>query len=312
MLLSKRLLIVVASIASCFIATRLTLLIWARRSIPALFQGQLATYWWISTLLGLFVVIVAVAGTIWLLRSSWAQERRQARIEQLAEVGLLAGGLAHEIRNPLGAMQTSIALLRRQTGPLKDEKLTTRLNRLERATQQLNELLTDFLAYARPSEDQSEETSLAKLIRELRDFVELDFEQARVRIEIEAPETLPTIHVDPAKLKRAILNLMINARQAMPEGGLLRLRITTLPADHVTLEVMDNGIGIAPEDQKQIFKTFFSTKKGGTGLGLPVVHRTVEDCGGTLSFTSTPGKGTTFRIVLPTARRRQSTLPLLR
>jgi len=261
--------------------------------------------WWTADTI---LTVVLLGGTValcgWLAVRVRCQDQEQARLEKRAEIGLLAGGLAHEIRNTLNAMHTQIALLRKQLSP-QTGSASQWMGQLERAVAELEEFVTEFLAFARPARDQLEEVDLAALIGSLLDFMALDLEQGKVTVVTEFDTDLPAVYVDAGKLKRALLNLFINARQAMPEGGTLTVRARKGETGEVVVEVQDTGCGIPEEDRPRIFQTFFSTKPEGTGLGLAVVKRTVEDFGGRVAFTSEVGRGTTFRISLPTAQRRR-------
>jgi signal transduction histidine kinase len=251
------------------------------------------------------LLFAAVAGCFWLTSRARHRDREQARVQHLAEVGLLAGGLAHEIRNTLNAMHSQIGLLRKQLPPGFD---CQRTGQLEGAVVELDQLLSDFLAFARPANDSLEKVDLGPLIADLLEFAALDLEQGRVRAVTELSPDLPSVYVDRAKLKRALLNLIINARQAMPDGGTLTVGSHPDPSGDPVIEVHDSGCGIPDEDRPRVFQTFFSTKPDGTGLGLAVVKRTIEDFGGQVTFDSEIGRGTTFRISLPTAERRRVTL----
>jgi signal transduction histidine kinase len=266
-----------------------------RRQFPA---------WMLETALiaGLLLLTVAVCG--WLAARARHRDWEQARAEHRTEIGLLAGGLAHEIRNTLNAMHSQIALLRKYL-PADAEPARQRITLIERAVADLEELVSEFLTFARPAKDQLEDVNLPSLIRSVLDFVALDLEQARVVVRTEMAPALPPVYADVAKLKRALLNLVINARQAMPEGGTLTVRAWPSERGEILIEVSDTGCGIPAEDRANIFRTFFSTKSGGTGLGLAIVQRTIEDCGGRIAFDSEVGRGTTFRICLPTAERRR-------
>src|SRR5262249_45326395 len=161
-----------------------------------------------------------------------------------------------EIRNTLNAMNTHIALLRKQTSQLTDSPVPRRIDQLERTVGSLDELLHEFLAVARPAQDQPQEAAPEQLAREVLEFVGFDLESSRVRVETDFAPDVPRVLVDPAKLKRALLNLVINARQAMPEGGVLTLRVAP-DAGGVVIEVTDTGCGIPEEQQERIFQTFF-------------------------------------------------------
>ncbi len=305
--LRRSLILVLIGIAIAFLLTRLLLMRWARAHAPVSDLAFLEQYWLISSTLSATLILLTVLASLWLLRKIRVSERSQARIERLAEIGLLAGGLAHEIRNPLNAMQTHLSLLRRKVNAKDEDATHKKINQLERATQILSELVTDFLSYARPNPGNLQEICPAQLLREVVSFVELDLEQSQVEICLEIQDNLPKINVDRDQFKRALLNLIINARQAMPEGGKLTLRCHSVGSQQVRIEVSDTGIGIPPEEQTHIFETFFSTKKEGTGLGLAIVKRTIEDVNGHIDFESKPGQGTTFRILLPGKRTRDAT-----
>lgn len=264
--------------------------------------------WGLETVGTSLILLTAVAGCGWLAARARRRDHEQAHVEHLAEVGLLAGGLAHEIRNSLNAMHSQLALLRKHLPLDAGSQACQRAGQVERAMAELEELVGDFLAFARPAKDRPEEVDLAALVGEVLEFAALDLEQGRVKVATGLGPSLPPVYADAGKLKRALLNLIINARQAMPEGGTLTIRARPAEKDAVVVEVSDTGCGIPEEDRSRIFQTFFSTKPGGTGLGLAVVRRTVEVCGGRIAFDSEVGRGTTFRIHLPAAERRRVTL----
>jgi len=261
---------------------------------------------WFELLLEGGVVAAGVFAAWRVLRREKDRERRRQRLDHLAQVGMLAGGLAHEMRNYLNALRTHIALARKAADSNVGES-RRRIEKLEATTGTLEELLADFLTFARPLEDQLEEFHVAELVREVVDFAGLDMEQAGVEVRTHVEPGTPPVWADRAKLKRAVLNLLVNARQAMPEGGSVHVRVGTA-GDGVLIEVADEGCGIPEEDRPHVFDSFFSTKSEGSGLGLAIVKRTIEDHSGTISFKSTVGRGTTFRIVLPSARLRRAML----
>lgn len=306
--LRRPLLLLILFIVGAFLLARLFMVSWAWSNAPDVVHAFLERYWLFSSILSGTILILAALGAAWYMARLRRYEREQARAQRLAEIGLLSGGLAHEIRNPLNAMRAHIGLLRRKVASGDQEAAMRKVNQLETATQHLEQLLTDFLSYARPVADHLEEMAPGPLIHQALDFVELDLEQAGVEVVREIPEALPPVYIDADKLKRSLLNLFINARQAMPQGGTLTIRAKPLESSKVLIEVCDTGEGIPLESQPRIFETFFSTKREGTGLGLAVVKRTVEDLGGTIRFRSEPGVGTTFQIELPTSHRRRAIL----
>lgn len=267
---------------------------------------QLSHYLWIETAADIVVWLAAVGAISWLARRAAEVESNRRRLEHLAHVALLAGGLAHEVRNHLNALGAYISLLRK-SAPSTDGELVQGIEKLERVSTGLDELLTDFLTLTRPVKDQLEQVDLSALAREVIDYLALDLEQARVEARVDGAPGVPPVVGDRGKLRRVILNLLVNARQAMPQGGKATVRLRSREGQ-VQLDVEDTGCGIPPEEQPRIFEAFFSTKDDGTGLGLAVAKRTVEDLGGQISFKSRPGCGTTFHIVLPTAPQYEATM----
>ena len=232
-----------------------------------------------------------------------ASAREQAR--------MVANGLSHKVRNSLNAMRAHIALLQKFTASCGEERVPRQINKLEDAVVGLEEMVKEFLALASPAKNEWEEVELVSLIREVLDFVAMDLEQGQVSVVEEFAPRLPKVYVDRNKLKRALLNLVVNARQAMPQGGRLTARARRPKRGYVLLEISDTGGGISEEDTDRIFEPFFSSKPGGLGLGLAVAKRTIDDVRGQISFSSKVGEGTTFSILLPTAARQKAALERL-
>ncbi len=295
-----------AALAALFILRALVTFLLQRHMPEGSFSASLPL-WLLDTIGTALLLVATTAGCYWLTSRARRRQQEQAHGENLAQMGLLAGGLAHEIRNTLNAMHSQIALLRKYLPP-EASPACQRIIPIERAVLDLEELVSEFLAFARPIKDKLEEVDLAALIGGLLDFIALDLEQGCVTAVTELAPNLPPIYVDAGKFKRALLNLFINARQAMPEGGILTVRARPSGRGKITIEVSDTGCGISEEERPRIFQTFFSTKPDSTGLGLAVVKRTVEDLGGRITFDSEVGRGTTFRISLPTAQRRRGIL----
>jgi signal transduction histidine kinase len=278
-------------------------------------------YWW-QVLLG-----AALSGPLWILLTLWGSRRvlRLARRlsarargqEHMAELGHLAAGLAHEIKNPLSTINLNLKLLaedlhRSPNAPLKSaegaglssiegnehRRLLTRLGGVRQEALRLKDILDDFLRYAGHIELQLAPVDLRQLVGELTDFFAPQAQAAKVILRTTLPEQPVLCSVDADLLKQAVLNLMINATQAMEDGGELLIRLAPRRAEAI-LEVTDTGKGIPPEDLPRIFQVYYSTRKGGTGLGLPTTQRIVREHGGTISVQSQVGKGTRFVIALP-------------
>jgi two-component system sensor histidine kinase PilS (NtrC family) len=243
-------------------------------------------------------------------------ETELRRQERLAAVGALSAHLAHEIRNPLAAISGSIQILEGSLGGDVENEETRRLFRIAvRETDRLNQLITDFLQYARPAPTRPGCVGLATVVDEVLDMFG-SVRPASVSIALHVDPAL-RVRVDESQLRQLLWNLLLNAVQAMPDGGSLAIDAAALPpqaqasgdrsgspeegARWVEIEVADSGAGIPEDVLDHIFDPFFTTKKDGTGLGLATVHRIVEASGGHLGVESAVGRGTTFRVRLPIA-----------
>lgn len=234
----------------------------------------------------------------------------EERVAPEAEVLLtrLAGGLAHEIKNPLSTMSINLSLLEeeftRGRGPgehelsAREKRCMKRVGTLQREVARLEAIVQDFLVYARGGEVNRSPQNLLDIVREVLDFVETEDGLQDIRHHVELPASLPLAILDPAAIRQALLNLVVNARQAMPMGGELIVRVQR-EGNHVAMTVTDTGVGMSAEDLEHCFDTYWSTKKNGSGLGLATARRIIQEHEGTLSVVSELGRGTSFRIVLP-------------
>jgi len=258
-----------------------------------------------------------------------ALEARARSAERLAELGRLTGGLAHEIKNPLSTVGLNVQLLKEDLHELTDllegdPRVTERTGRLERRfdalvreTHRLREILEDFLRFAGRVQLEREPIDLNETIGEVIDFFAPQADQAGVHLRSRLAEELPTVYADASLLKQALLNLMINATQAMtrarekgdPHGGADELILTTqrpragdvaAGAFAVEIRVIDTGPGMSDEVKAKVFQPYFSTRRGGTGLGLPIARRIIDEHGGSVSIHSEAGRGTQFILSLPT------------
>lgn len=228
-------------------------------------------------------------------------EEQLRRAERLSALGEMSAMLAHEIRNPLGSIRGTAEILRDDFSP-GDRKFEF-LEILIKETDRLNRVVEDFLRLARPLEVEKKRCDLAA---ELREIVALQENEARargVRLSLEGGDA-PPVAGDTERLRQAFLNLILNGLQATGEGGSVTVRLAMLGAHGdtpagVEITVSDTGRGIDPTQREKIFTPFFTTKEGGTGLGLVITQRIVEAHGGTIDLESEPGRGTTFRVWLP-------------
>ncbi|HEV3165719.1 MAG TPA: ATP-binding protein, partial [Isosphaeraceae bacterium] len=204
-----------------------------------------------------------------------AGAREQSLRAQFDEIAQLAGGLAHEIRNPLSTMQLNLELLAedfRDPDTQRDRRVLQKIERVLRETQRLQDILEDFLRFVRVQELRRRPASLNAVVDDLSDFCEPRAASQNVILRMHLAEDLPLVPVDEEVFKQALLNLILNALLAMPDGGDLILT-TRHGADEVVLEVVDTGCGIAPEHQPRVFDAFYSTRHGGSGLGLPTTRK---------------------------------------
>lgn len=231
--------------------------------------------------------------------------RRQVmELQRISSLGVLAGGVCHELNNALTPILNYAKLGLRNPDP---EFRQRAFEKILEAAQRAGTIAGGVLGLARPQADRRAPTDLVRLAEEVLMLVGKDLTKHRVRAEFRT-EARPHARVNPAQIQQVLLNLVINARQAMPEGGTLTVRVGLDPAGRLAeLSVSDTGVGIAPPDLRRIFEPFFTTKKGpddsgqgGTGLGLSVCRDIVEAHRGRLRAESRPGQGSTFTLRLPT------------
>jgi len=227
--------------------------------------------------------------------------------EKLASVGRLAAGIAHEIGNPVGIILGYIHMLRdRDTRPADREDY---LDRMEKETERVNRIIQDFLNYSRPGNQTFSDIDLNRVLREAVTLVSCQKDFNHIHPVFDLADTLPLIRADIKEIQQLLINLLLNARDAMPDGGTLTLGTaldTSAEEDKICLTIADTGIGIPEKDRNKIFDPFFTTKTEGrgTGLGLSNVHRIVQSLQGTIECSSRPGKGTTFIIHIPVPGRK--------
>ncbi|MEM1099115.1 MAG: ATP-binding protein [Planctomycetota bacterium] len=275
-------------------------------------------------------------------------QKRAQRAERLAELGTMTGGLAHEIKNPLSTIGLNVQLLQEDLDDAKRElpedahpdhprlaardadlrdrldRVSRRLDGLHRETQRLRDILDDFLKFAGRLQLHREDTDLHGIVEELADFFAPQADDAGVQLRLDLHAAEHTVSVDAGLLKQALLNLMLNATQAMTQarssdqahGGANELHLRTSLAERdkqrkrgssggthrgVCIHVTDTGPGIPEDVLPRVFEPYFSKKRGGTGLGLPTTKRIIEEHGGSLTVHSEPSRGTSFTITLPLA-----------
>ncbi|SEG69985.1 Signal transduction histidine kinase [Bryocella elongata] len=218
------------------------------------------------------------------------------KTERLTAAGQLSASLAHEIRNPLASISGAAGILAR--GQASAESRGECLEILTKESQRLNNLLTNFLEFARPRLPRPQPTDPADLIYAVAALAQHVASARHVAVRIEADPRAPEMQCDPEQIKQLLLNLLLNAVQATPEHGSVVVRCITLP-NAVTIEVLDEGMGVAVQDRERIFEPFFTTKETGTGLGLAIAANIAEQHGGRLQCIEGDGGGAVFRLELP-------------
>jgi signal transduction histidine kinase len=233
---------------------------------------------------------------------------------KLAALGRLMAGVAHEVKNPLNAMTIHLELLKQKLAavpelvtvpagpnPGRSMDLSKHVHIISSEIRRLDEVVNGFLKFARPDELKLQPVQITALVSEVVTTAQPEAAARGVTIKVECPPTLPEINADPGMLGQALLNLAINACQAMPSGGTLRITCRAEDRRRVILDVEDTGVGIPPEHLSRIFDLYFTTKKEGSGIGLSMVYRIVQLHDGEVEVQSTPGHGTRFRLMFPQA-----------
>lgn len=232
--------------------------------------------------------------------------------EEVAFLAQLAAGLAHEVKNPLSTIAINLTLLQEdweRAAPTRneqgepavtprEERSIRRIRTLQREVSRLEQIVDDFRQFARGADLNRKPEDLGRVVQDMLDFVEPEDRAAGIRHHAEVPVGLPLVLLDESRFREAFLNLLVNARQAMPEGGELIVRLARA-SNFVELSVTDTGIGMRPDQLEHCFDLYWSDKKGGTGLGLATVKRTIEEHGGVISVVSEEGRGTSFTMFLP-------------
>jgi two-component system, NtrC family, sensor histidine kinase HydH len=218
------------------------------------------------------------------------------RVERLSAIGQLSAGLAHEIRNPLASISGAAAILARSQN--LDRKNAKCLEIITSECERLNGLLTNFLNFARPRPPRLQTIQLEPVLDNVLELASHGVRGKAVRFEKQVTSVLPPVECDPEQLEQVLLNLMINAIEASPEGGTVTLSAAA-EESRIAIGVVDSGHGVAPAHIDRLFDPFFTTKEHGTGLGLPVAHQIVRQMGGSLLAQANASQGMTFSVVLP-------------
>ena len=246
-------------------------------------------------------------GALVTLRDLESRERIGTELEtseRLSALTRITAGVAHEVKNPLNSMRLWLENLKENLPPGNDVS-TQAVRVLDSEIDRLDRVVKRFLDFTKPVEMRVEEVSLAPLLKLIVEVAQPQIDRAKLKVDLRLADGVPPVRGDSELLRQAVLNLVLNAVQAMPEGGRLTVSLERR-GDLALVLVADTGKGIPPEHRNRIFQLFFTTRKGGSGLGLATTFRIVQLHNGSIDFVSEAGQGTAFRIELPLARGQQS------
>jgi PAS domain S-box-containing protein len=230
-------------------------------------------------------------------------EQRLIQQEKMLAMGELAGSLAHEIKNPLNSMVINMEVLSGHFSDLPEEKrrqLTKYLDILSSETARLDNVMKNFLDFAKPIEWKFNKLRIVTILKHVIELVSAQADRQKIKFKLHGEDDLPLIEGAEDYLKQVFLNLLLNAMQAMPKGGIVNIAAKREGPGHISITIEDNGVGISRQNFGKIFDLYFSTKEKGSGLGLPLVKRFVTAHGGKIKFVSKVNHGTKFTVTLPT------------
>src|SRR4029077_12384044 len=226
--------------------------------------------------------------------------------ERLANLGRITAGVAHEVKNPLNSMRIWLENLKASL-PDVDGLPLQAVRVLDNEIDRLDSVVKRFLDFTRPPEMHQEESSLKEILEEVLAVERPELDKANIKLDARLAAEVPNVLVDKPLFRQGLINLLVNAIEAMPGGGQLSISLRR-SGEMAEIEIRDTGRGIAPEHRQRIFQLFFTTRPGGSGIGLASTFRTIQLHNGSIEFESEVGRGTTFRIDLPLARQMESAL----
>jgi signal transduction histidine kinase len=265
-------------------------------------ERSLKTKLWIGAGIAALVLSIAFLYVLRLLHRTRLLEAQAQMDDRLAYVGALAAGLAHEIRNPLNVLSMNLQMLDEEIAPLlTDDRGETRLylTALQGEIRRLSTLVNNFLSYARPNQPRFENKDLNQILSETAQLVRPEFEAHGITLRENLSPFLPQVDLDESLIRQAMMNILMNATQVLKSGGTVTVATGVGSQGEVVATIQDDGPGIKREDQERVFDVFYSSRGGGTGLGLPIAARILEAHGGTIAVESELGEGARFVLKLP-------------
>jgi signal transduction histidine kinase len=257
---------------------------------------------WIGAGIAALVLSIAFLYVLRLLHRTRLLEAQAQMDDRLAYVGALAAGLAHEIRNPLNVLSMNLQMLDEEITPLlTDGGGETRLylTALQGEIRRLSTLVNNFLSYARPNQPRFESKDLNLILSETTQLVRPEFEAHGIALREQLSPFLPQVELDESLIRQALMNILMNATQVLKSGGTVTVTTAVGSQGEVIATIQDDGPGIKSEDRERVFDVFYSSRGGGTGLGLPIAARIMEAHGGTIAVESELGEGARFILKLP-------------
>ncbi len=276
------------------------------------YQGEVLALLSLS-IIAILIIIMGITSN-WVTRIKEADLRREATLHniehtnKMASIGRLAAGVAHEINNPLAIINEKAGLIQDIVGASQEypkrDKLLKQVDHILNSVKRCSDITHRLLGFARHMDVKSEPVAVDALVRDVMGFLEKEASYRNIEISVTVSDTLPTIKSDKGQLQQLFLNVINNAFDAIGKNGHVDIAIEDHPPDSVAVTIADDGQGIPKENLERIFEPFFTTKKGkGTGLGLSISYGIVQKLRGTMTVESEPGKGTSFKIVLPVVRK---------
>jgi two-component system, NtrC family, sensor histidine kinase HydH len=273
-------------------------------------QRQRATWWRRSLLIsGLLVTLAIAASGLYFVTSQGAAMRKavtSSMLQSTTELGQLAAGLAHEIRNPLHAIQLNLHAFRKaqdRSDLISPDEIKAMLEQSSREIERIEQLVHQLLTFATPEKPRDELIDLSAEIRAVVEFIDQEMLRSNVTVSTQMPKQSITVRMDRGRLRQIMLNLLHNAQEALESGGKIDVQVRRQRGS-AEIAVADDGPGVSDVERKRIFEPFYSTKEKGTGLGLALARRFVEEIDGEISCEPNDWGGTTFRIRLPESHAR--------